>query len=458
MNIVLDQPSPTDASIKITLYEEDYQPQVEKKIKSYSKQMNLKGFRPGKVPPAIVKKMYGKTILAEEINAVLSESIHTYVQENDLNVVGDPIPQLNDEEAIDWGNQKEYTFQYKLGVVPPFEINPSDLQVTRYKVDYTDDELQELIKDLRQRNGETSPAENSEEGDFMFGDLKPLLSEEPSEEEAQTEEENTFPLSVLLPYNQLSDSVASEFLGKKFGDVVQFNIQELFANGARGISLATGLSEEEAAQLQGDFTFTFERITRTELAEMNEDFYQKVLGEEVKDQEAFQERVRELVKENFERDAEQYMMAQIRKSFGDKVEMELPESFLKEWLLLSNEGVTAEQIEEEFDGFRDNLKWNLIQQKVVKEQSLGATKEEIEARARGMIASQFGGQLPMGPEFESHMDSLVKTFLEAQDGRNMQHVVGQVLDDKVLFYLREQVEVVEAETTRDEFEKLIQPQ
>ncbi len=462
MNIDLDQQSPTNALIKIKLNEADYQPEVEKKIKAYSKQIQLKGFRPGKVPPAIVKRMYGKSILLEEINQILSKSLYEYLREKELKVVGEPLPVMDDLPQVDFG--QEFEFSYRIGIVPEFNYDLEQLEVTNYQITQDESQVQEIIENIRRQYGDTSEVETSEAGDFVKGDLKKVeaTSSETSataEETPETEEpqEPSFHHNILLPLNQLNEEVVDQFIGFKAGDTIPIdNIQNLFKTGAKGISLATGISQEEAEALEGDFEFTIESISHTELAELNEEFFQKVFpDDEIATEEQFLEKVNNTIAENYKREAESYVYQQIQKQILEKTEITLPDEFLKDWLVQANEGkFEREEIEEEYDEFAKGLRWDLIKEKIVKEAEIKVEQAEVEQKARQMILSQFGGYLPQSPEMQQYMDTMVQNYLQSEDGKNAQQLINQVLQDKVMDHLRNQVDATEAEISREEFEKL----
>lgn len=462
MNIELEQISPTDALIKITLNEADYQPEVEKKIKQYSKQIQLKGFRPGKVPPAIIKRMYGKSVLVEEINHILSQNIVDFIKSNDLNVVGDPLPEESILAEIDWDQQKDFNFIYKIGVVPEFQLDIQNVMVTSYEVHQDTEQIEEIIGNIRKQFGNTVHPDTSEAGDFLYGDLKQLLantSENVPSEAPQIEEAEKIPFqqAILLPLNQVSDSVVDRFIGIQKDDVVQVEIQELFKSGPKGINLATGISLEEAEDLQGLFEFKLDNITRTEPAEMNEELFQKVFREEeITDEAAFREKVKTALGANFQRDIDYLLDRQIREEIIKQTEIQLPNEFLKDWLASINEGkFTREQIENEYDDFVDGLKWDLITSKLTKEYEVEATYQEVQEEARNLIMSQFGGYLPQDSEIVQRLQGIVNNYLTMENGKNYHRIHKDVMEDKLFNILRDKVEKTILQVSAEEFEEIM---
>lgn len=466
MNIELDRKNPTDASIKITLNEADYQPEVNKKIKTYSKQITLKGFRPGKVPPAIVKRMYGKSILVEEINGLLQKSLYDYIKESDLRVVGEPLPNYDHQQEIDWENQKDFEFVFDLGIVPDFEYKPESLTITQYEIAHDEEKFQELLDSLKKQYGETIRPETVEEGDFVYGNLKELTSvqEETNTEDSGDGEEVAevlpFEKEVLIPLNQVSEAEQSRFMNLKAEDVVTFSIQDLFEDGAKALSMAIGITEEEAAELQGEFEFTLDNITRTTPAEMNPEFFQQVLGPEAPEtEEEFLERVKDYLSQNNQSESDRYFNTQIIEESLANTEVELPSEFLKRWMLsISNDDgiMTTEELDNQYENFSRTLKWSLIRNNILKGANLKLEEGEVEARARQMIASQFGGHLPQDSALMEQFDSIVNNYLEAEDGRNYDQIADQVLEEKALVLLKDQVQIEMKSVSREEFEEILQ--
>ena len=171
MEITLNKKSSTEATIKITLKEADYQPKVEEKVKDFSKKANIKGFRQGKVPASVIKRMYGKTILVDEINHILTHSINDYIKENKINVLGDPLPDLEKTGSIDWDNQKDFDFEYNIGMVEeiPYDISKKQ-KVTEYQIKVDDDTLNDTLENIKNQFGKMTNPEESAEGDILFGE------------------------------------------------------------------------------------------------------------------------------------------------------------------------------------------------------------------------------------------------------------------------------------------------
>ena len=235
MDIVLDKKSSTEASIKITLKEADYQPKVEEKIKDYARKANLKGFRPGKVPKGIIQKMYGKSILVDEINHILAHSLNDYIKEQQIQLLGEPLPNKDQIKAIDWENQNEFLFEYEIGMAEDFEVKLSKKKkVISYKIKVDKKSIDETIGNLQVQHGGHMHPETSESTDFLSGLL--------------TQEESDLKNNTAIEIGQLEKNAQKTFLGKKAEDLIRFDLRKVFAEDNQ-VAIQTGKTPEEAKEL-----------------------------------------------------------------------------------------------------------------------------------------------------------------------------------------------------------------
>ncbi|MCF2491146.1 trigger factor [Dyadobacter sp. CY347] len=441
MEVVLEQNSPTLASLKVKLTKEDYQPKIDKTIKDYSKKVNLKGFRPGKVPSHVIQRMYGKSILVDEVNNLLSTAVSSYIRENKLQVVGDPVPNREKAAEVNWDSPSELEFIYDLGVATDFDINFSELPaVKRYTINVDDAELSKTIENLRERFAENIHPEVSEEGDMIFGELK--------------QESSEFTTRTAIPTKQVKADALAKFIGVKKGDEVVFDIQNTFSDEA-AIAHVTGKKKEDIAELSGDFTLVVEDVTRSAASELNQDLFDKVLGVgQVESEEQFNEKLLEIIKGNYERETEALLRRDIENALLDSIAIELPADFLKDWLERTNEGkFTREQIEEQFEDFKKSLKLSLIKNKVADKESVKVEYPEILEFTRNMVKGQFGiyGD---DESMKETIDRVAQGYLADKERDNYTNVFNQVFDNKVMEIIRSQVSTDEQTIEVSEFEKL----
>lgn len=267
MDITLDKQSTTEGKIKVTLLPDDYQPAVDEKVSEYRKKAQLKGFRPGKVPAAVIKKMYGKSILVEEINRVMSKALTDYIRENDLNVVGEPLPDEESVKNISWEENTTFEFVYDLGMYSDFSVDLAKISgVTAYEIEVKDKEVDETVENIRTQYGETSNPEVSEANDELYGTVT-------SAADADFEE------TGLLDIEKLPKREQKKFIGVKSGDEVSFTIEKVFPKAA-DMAKFLGRTEEEVSEITGEFTLTVKNVNRTSLAELNQELFDRYLARE----------------------------------------------------------------------------------------------------------------------------------------------------------------------------------
>ncbi|QRR03477.1 trigger factor [Dyadobacter sandarakinus] len=441
MEVLLEKSSPTLASLKVTLTKEDYQPKVDKTIKDYSKRVNLKGFRPGKVPSHVIQRMYGKSILVDEVNSLLSNAVTNYIRENKLQVVGDPVPDRDKASEVNWDSPNALEFSYNLGVATDFDVNLGELPaVKRYGIDVDDAELSKTVDSLRERFAQTLHPETSEAGDILYGTLAQASSE--------------FSTSTAVPTKQIKEETLSKFVGAKKGDVIIFDIRDTFTDES-AIAHVTGKKKEDAAELSGEFTLTVEDVNRSAPSELNQEFFDKVLGPgQAEGEEQFSEKVLEIIKGNYERETEALLRRDIENSLLENISIELPEEFLKEWLERTNEGkFTREQIEEQFEDFKKSLKLSLIKNKIADRDGVKVEYPELLDFTREMVKGQFGiyGD---DENMRETIDRVAQGYLADKERDNYTSVFNQMFDNKVLDLIRNQVTTDEQTISVSEFEKL----
>lgn len=443
MDITLDKKGNTEASIKINLKEEDYQSQVEEKVKEYRKKATLKGFRPGKVPAGIIKKMYGKAIKVEEINQLVSQSLPNYIREQKINIVGEPLPNYENTENIDWENQEEFEFTYDIGFVDDFEYDVSEnLKITRYKLKLTDDELNDTIDRLREQFHDTENVEEIGEEDIINGKVK--------QQEGELENETSVDLK------EMDESQSKIFAGAKKGDTITFDIRETHPENG-DVAVLLSKNPEEVAEVTGTFEFTIESILRRKPAEMNQEFFDKVFGEgATENEEQFREKVKETVQENYDRETYNLMMLDIRNTVIDQTDFEVPEEFLKRWLLERNDGnITQEQIDKEFNDYVRDLRWNLITNKIAEDKEIKVEHEDVKAKAREMIEEQLG-QSGLLQQLGDNLDPFVDNYLQGENGNNYMQVFNQAKTEKIFDHIKENATIEEKEISVDDFKEEVE--
>ncbi|WP_338765586.1 trigger factor [Bernardetia sp. ABR2-2B] len=470
MEIKLEKKNETNAFIHVSVKEEDYKAKFDKKLEDYRKQASIKGFRPGKAPMSLVNKMIGKEVRMDEVNDVVTKGVSDYIQEEKLDLLGAPIPQA---ENVDFGKSREFEFSYEIGLVPDFEYDISEkVEAENYKIDITSKEVDNYIDNLRSRFGTVENPEESDKEDFVYGEIFQMSKDE------KGNETKSFSVETLIPINKITESEAEKFVGVKGGDTFTFTMEEALPN-ERERGFALGLEKEDAAKLSGEFTMVVESITRRIPAVMDEEFFKKVgafkpvepkavvEGEEaqeeseeqaepeVMNEEEFRNEIMTRLKDDYAKEGEALTDIYIRRDLIENTKIDLPDEFLKRWLAFANEGkFTKEQIEEEYPEFIKEMKWSLIQNRILKDKEVEITREDIMAEARkevqNMMMRMGGGmQLP-----EAQMDNMAESFLKAEDGKHYQQIATQAMRNRSMQAIRESVSLKEKVVSEEEFAQI----
>lgn len=441
MNIQYQKTGNVNATITVSVAEADYLPKIKEKLKEYGKKVQLKGFRAGQVPAPVVEKMYGTSIKVDQINHLISENLLNYIRENKLNIIGEPLPKTSGN--IDWQAQKEFQFEYELGLVGEFSLdNVTKRTFDAYAIKVTDAIVNETVQNLRKQFGKNEEAEIVSEGDFVSGQLKALTGE--------------YDRNTMLPLSRMNESVVSQFVGKVKNDKVTFDIRKAFNDDSDYIAHATGVTKEEAQSLSGEFELVIEKIGHQGLAEYDQEFYDKVFGKDtVKTFEEFTQKLKVDIEHNYTTETREFLKGQVYKNLVATTDIELPKDFLKKWMLARNsDKVTEETLDKEFGPFLDGLKWNLIQGKLAHEGGITVENAEVEARVKGMYLNYFGNTQPT-PEIEDLVNKMVEKYLAEQDGKNYNRLLEQIEFEKTLDYIIGKVTVSEKPVSVDEFKEIV---
>ena len=441
MEITLDKHSSNQASIKIKLIEADYQPKVDAKLKDYVKKAVIKGFRPGKAPISMVKNMYGVSLLVDEVNAILGEALNAYLKEQTFKILGDPLPVEKEDNSIDWKTQKEFEFEYRIGFVDGIDLTlDSKIEGTKYSIKVDEKLLNETLDNLKTQYGKSTNPEVSQADDNIYGDLKSV--------------EGELSKTLSLPLAKISKKLADKFIGISKETVVEFDAKEVKKD---EWTEAFGLESEEIDQAKGAFTFTVKNINRTETAEMDQEFFDKIFGPDVvKSEEEFLAKVKDTLQSSYDRESKVFTDEELKKVLTEKAKVDLPVDFLKEWLLRANQGkVTNEDVEKEFPIYASQLTWSLISNHLAKENGVQAEHEDVIEKTNEMIREQFASS-GLGSQMEASMDMFVDNYLKGNEGQNYMNMLTSVQNDKVMALVQEKIKLNEKQITIDEFKELLE--
>ncbi|WP_316807232.1 trigger factor [Pedobacter agri] len=412
MNITQEKTGNLNAVVKIKIAPADYSAKVEKAIKDQAKKAQLPGFRKGMVPAAHIKKMYGKSILVEEVNNLLNDTLSNYIAEEKLEILGQPLPQMDDAREFKWDNTDEFEFDYELGLAPAFDVNISSKdKFTQYVVKADQETLESRIKNIRRSYGKMTNPEVAEEGDVLYAELVQLGADGAVFEGGIS---NTATIRLDLITDK---KVLKSLVGLKKDDVVTVGIQKVFEDTA-AIAKALNISEEDAADLKSNFQLTVKNVNRLEESDLNQEFFDKLFGEgTVTDEAGFRAKIQEEVELMFTQDAERKLSNDIYEALLTKHNFELPDEFLRRWLKATNEKLTDEELAEGYDDFAKNLKWTLIENKIIKDNSIEIKYEDVVAAAKAKLDAQFRMYSP-SPLPEEQLAQYAVQFLQEKENAN----------------------------------------
>ena len=449
MNIVKENIDDLNALLKVEIKKVDYEENVEKVLKDYRKKANIKGFRPGMVPIGLVKKMYGKAVQLDEINKLISESIHKYLHDEKVEILGDPLPKDNDQEIINFDTQEDFSFTFELGLAPQFEIKLSKKnKINNYQIGVDEKMKSDYISNYTRRFGQFKSSEKSVEKDMLKGDIIQLGEKNSIPENGLKAENTTISIDIMK-----DEKIKKHFIGKKINDEIDFDLRKALPNDFE-IAGILNKKKDEVADVKGKFRFTIKEINRFEPAEIGQDLFNKVYGEGiVNSEDEFMKRVEEEIVNNLKRESDYKVMLDIKKLALEKIDFSLPEEFLKKWLLKVNEKTTAEQIEKEFDSFRSDLKWQLIRNKIAKENEIKISDEELQKEAENITRYQFQ-QYGLYYASEEQIGNYAKEMLKRED--EAKRIAEKILEEKAIEKLKEVVKLDDKKITADEFNKLFE--
>jgi trigger factor len=445
MNIVRNDADAVNATLTVQISKDDYAAKVEQTLKDYKRKANVPGFRPGMVPVGLLKKMYGKAILAEEVNKVMSDSLNNYLKENNVNLLGELLPNETEQQPVDFDTQTDFEFIFDMAVAPEFEISLSQKdKIAYYDITVDDKMVEDQVKNYQGRMGKQIVVEAVEEKDMVKGNL----AEVPESDNSIVVEN-----SVLVPSYIHDDEQKALFIGKKAGDVVTFTPAKAYDNESEIASLLK-VSKEAAKDIASDFTFTITEITRFEEHPVDQELFDLVYGKDtIADEAAFLARVKEEIKGMLDESSLARFADDARVSLLGKVkDVVFPEAFLKRWVLETNEKLTAEEVEKDFPQMLDALKWQLIRNKIAKDNDLKVELDDVEAYAQKVVKAQYaqyGISLPENLLAEYAKESMKKQGVA-------ERYFERVLEDKVTGKIKDAVKLAVKEIALEDFYKLPQ--
>ena len=450
MNVSLKNIDAVSGIVKLEIVKADYAEQVEKSLRNFRQKANVPGFRKGMVPMGMVKKMYGKHVLVEEVNKLVSENLFSYIRENKLNILGEPMPNESEQKPINFDTQEDFEFCFDVALAPEINIvlSKGD-KLPYYEVAIDDEMLNQQIDAYTANFGTYDKADEVEEKDMVKGTVAELENGSPKEGGIVVEE------AVLMPAYMKDEAEKAKFVGAKVNSVVVFNPNKAYEGAEAEIASFLKVDKEAVAGITGDFSFEITEITRHQKAEMNQELFDKVFGEGVvTSEEEFKNKIKEALTDQFTPQSDYKFLLDAREVLVQKAgEMKFADDMLKRWLVAANENTTAEKVEEDFPKMIEDLKYQLIKENLVKSNNLKVEDADIEAFAKRVAQAQFA-QYGMLSVPEDVLANYAKDMLKNK--QTLQNIIDRAVEEKLAAWLKEQVELDVKEVSTEEFGKLFE--
>jgi trigger factor len=449
MNITRENIDDVNAVIKVLIEKADYEKTVADSLKEYRQKASIPGFRPGKVPAGLIKKRFGKSVLLDEVNKMLSQNLSKYLVEEKLNILGEPLPNEEQQKNIDWDNDEDFEFAFDIALAPKVSITlDKRSKYDYYTIAVTEKMIDEQVEMATKQLGQNVPDDEVKEDSSVRGDFVQL--DENGEEVA----DGIQPKGVLLAVDMMKDEeIKNSFIGKKKDDVLTFDPVKAFDN-RHDVGHMLNISHEEADDLNSEFRFTITEILKFEKAEINEELFKKIYGEEtdVKTEEDFRNKIKKELAVNLSHSSEHKFALDSRDTLVEKTAMELPEAFLKRWLIATNKELTEEQLDTDFGYFIKDLQWQLIKDSIIKENELKVEPDEIQDFAKQLARAQYN-QYGIYDIPDEQIDSFAKMILEKPEEN--ERIYRKLYEDKVVAIVKEKVALQEKEVSQEEFNEMM---
>lgn len=436
MNITKENLDALNAVVKVDIVTEDYQEKVTEVLNDYRKKANIPGFRKGHVPMGMVKKQYGKSVMIDEVNKLLQDSLNKFITEEKLDILGNPLPRI--QEDFNWDTDT-FSFEFELGLAPEFEVNLNPKKkITQYNVVATDDLIDEEVKNIQARYGKMSSLEEATEHSNVTGTFV--------NEEKEINKKSTFLVNDLKGKKN-----EKKLIGAKVGDVIELDTKKLFEDDHK-LQHVFGVSHDDAHDLDVKVTLTIEDITKTEPADLDQDLFDKLFPDgSVKTATELREKIKEDAEKQFQQQADQQLLNAVQEYLIENTKFDLPAEFLQKWLQTAGEKeLTKEEASEEYAKSEKGLRYQLIEGKIMKDNDIKIDYAELVEYAKGFIRTQMAQFGNMNPE-EKELNDIAGRILQNQE--EAQKLQSQLISQKLLTFFKENMSFKTKEVSYEDFIK-----
>ena len=423
--------------LMLSIGKDDYAEKRRKKLNEHKRTAELKGFRKGMAPMSFIEKIYGQSCLVDAVNDIISESLNGFIKDNDLKVIGEPLP-AEGQENVEWKNGNDFEFKFDIALAPKvdFELGKDDV-IPYYNIEITDVAKSEMKENLLKQYGSLEDGEAAKAEDFIIVDF----------EQGETRIEGTY-----VALRNVSEAVRPSFIGLKPGDSIDVNVNDAFTNEEDRAAMLK-VKKEELASLDPVYRMTVKNVKTFVSAPLTQETFDKIFGEgSVKSEEEFDARIAERLAAEYSQESDFRFSKDARNYLVKKAGISLPEKFLKRWIYVANDGkFTMEDIEKEFDLFLDDYRWQMVRNYLMEKYSVKIEEAELLASAKGLAAYQFA-MYGINNVPDDQLESYAKTILsQEKDGRR---VLEQVEDSKTVAAVKEAVTVKPESISVEKFREL----
>ena len=450
MNITFECADKINGKITASIVKADYEEQVKKSLKSYQKRANVPGFRPGKVPFGMIERQFGTPVKVEEINKLLGEKVDAYIRENNIQILGNPIPAENQQEGMDFDKDDDFTFVFDVAIAPEFKVELTGRdKIPFYEIKIDDELINQQIEVYTSRTGQHVKVREYKDGDMLKGDLREL-------ENGETKEGGiTLESAIMMPKYMKSDKQKALFDGCKPGDIITFNPYEAYDGSEVELASFLKIEKEKVAEMKSDFTYQITEVTRYEKGEINQELFDNVYGEgTVKSEEEFRNKIAEDLKMQMTADSDYRFIIDLRKHCEKKVgKLTYPDELMKKIMGRNNPEKDAKFIDENYEGSIKELTWHLIREQLVAAKGIKIEDADIKAAAVEATRAQFA-QYGMNNVPQELLEKYAEESMKKQE--MIHNLVDRSIDRKITDVFKGVVKLDVKEVTLKEFNKLFE--
>lgn len=436
MNINRTDVDALNAVLSLEIKQEDYKEKVEKILKDYRKTANVPGFRKGHVPAGLINKKYRIPVMVDEINKMIQEKLNSYIQEEKLELLGNPLPK--EQQDIDWENGKDFNFEFEIGLAPEFDVDLKGKKITSYEIKVDDKTINDQIDRIREQYGKLVNKDEVAEGDEITGVFR--------NDDEDINVDATFKTDRIKGKTNMK-----KLVGSKPGDVLKLKTQNLFENDQDLNNLLKIDQEKVDEGINVPLEFEITEVNTREKAEMNQEFFDKLFGPDViKSEDELKERLREDASKQFAQQTDQKLLTDVTESLIENTKFDLPADFLKRWIANNGEQeMTAEEAEEEYNRSEKGLRYQLIEGNLIKNnEGLQLKFEDLQEYSRKMIRQQMAQYGHTGATDEE-VDQVVARIMSNQD--EVKRMSEQLQNEKMLDFFKENVSLKKKEVSYEKF-------